>query len=216
MSPRTGPIFELVVQDLVSADGETGRTAPLSVPPGVSSLRLTADGPRLAARDDFEPDADPFAALVEPVRERNRQPALLFVPPGDGGALVNGLACPAVALLSPLDQVQLGDFVLHVAVFTRPAIGPVPAEFVGKKSCPICRTRFAAGQHVYLCSNCGSTALHIVEPAGNGNQAAAPDDGSAMLESEVLDCVRLVSTCPSCLAPVVLSEGYSHYPTLEL
>jgi hypothetical protein len=211
MSQQAGQSFEFVVQSLASSGGGPDRKAlSLPVPPGVSSLRLTPGGPRLAARDGFEPELDPSAAVVEAVQGRGRQPALLFAPPTDGGALVNGVPCPPLALLSAADQVQLGDFVFHLAVFSRPQVGPVPAEFVGRKSCPICRLRFTQGQRVYLCSNCGSTALHIAGPVGEAAGTEPADDGSAEL-----DCVRLCSECPSCSAPISLAEGYTHYPDLE-
>jgi hypothetical protein len=221
---RSGQTFELIFESLTDLGTDRQgrkRSKPLSlwVPPGVSSLRLTSDGPCLGAReaDDehaaFEPPdaafggsfdgaSDGWAALIEPVHGRSRQPAMLFTPPDDC-ALLNGVPCPPVALLSAADQVQLGDYVVHVALFNRPALGPVPAELVGQ-SCPICRRRFAEGSYVYVCHQCHATALHDIPP------------GKAASESEdLLDCVRMCSECPACNAPIMLDEGYAHYPDLE-
>jgi hypothetical protein len=135
------------------------------------------------------------AVLVEQVTQR-RQPRLLLVRVGASRAAINGLPAPQFILLKERDSLRLDeDFLLHVTVYNRPAIGPAPAEWIGKE-CPVCRVPFTASSRCYICA-CG-TVMHCDD---NGKE-----DG--------LQCaqLRVRSGCPACQRPVVLEPGYSYLP----
>jgi hypothetical protein len=141
--------------------------------------------------------ADPHDAAVFEAVAVGHQPYLLMLSPGGQRLRVNGQRAPRVALLSVRDQVQLPDGgVLHVTRYTQPAIGRPGAEHVGKE-CPVCRDRFAPETIVYVCPSCGS---------------AAHCEGDEKPAEERLECIRLSSECPTCGAPVVMTQGYTYLP----
>ena len=190
MSDMGHPFF-LIVDDL----GDAGPEGPqrVGVPPGVSYLYANAAGrPRLLAE---APAKGEPACAVEAVT--GRQPQLLLLSPPGARVRVNGQPAPRVALLSIKEQVQLGSGpALHVTAYHAARVRPTPDDRLGQE-CPVCRAPLAATT-VYVCPDC-RTALHC----------EAEDKGPDRLE-----CARLTSECPTCLAPVVMQEGWAYLPEL--
>jgi hypothetical protein len=142
---------------------------------------------------------DPADAAVLEAVTVGRQPFLLMLSAGLQRPRVNGQRAPCVSLLSVRDQVQLPDGRLfHVTRYTQPAIGRPGSDHLGKE-CPVCRTRFGTETTVYLCPACG-TAAHC--------------EGEEKPADQRLECIRLSSECPTCGAPVVMTQGYTYLPEL--
>jgi len=126
----------------------------------------------------------------------NRRPTLLLVRRSGDSVQVNGLPAPRVSLLKEKDTLRLdGNFLLHVTVYNRPAIGPVKAEWIDRE-CPVCRVPFKPSSRCYVCA-CGAV-LHC-EDGGN-------DDDLPCAE------VSARSGCPVCQRPVIIQPGYSYLP----
>jgi hypothetical protein len=174
-----------------------GHEAPalpaLEVPPGPAWLWPCAGGPPRIALS--RPGGMEQAVLLEQVALR-RQPRLLLVRMGGSKIYVNGLPAPRFSLLKERDSLRLdADFLLHVAVYNRPTIGPAAAECIGKE-CPVCRVPFTAACRCFVCA-CGAV-LHC------------EDSGI----DDCLQCahLRARSGCPACQRPIVLEPGYSYLP----
>ena len=167
--------------------------AILELPEAPAYLHLPADAA------PFMTSAPPVSSdrclILEPIHQPKRQPRVLLLSPEPGRVLLNDRRAGRVALLAERDQFRVGASPLfHVTLFTRPRIGPPPAELVGME-CAICRVPFSPQTTCYRCS-CGA-ALH--------SEGVEPDD-------TLLQCVRVVGECPRCALPIVLTEGYSWFP----
>jgi hypothetical protein len=185
--------FQLIV-DRLQPPPSAKRPEPIEVPPGVWHLGADADGrPCLLAGTPADPDAAPVLEAVGAGRSQR----LMLLNPAGPRPRVNGQPPPRVALLNVKDQLQLGDWVLHVTMVNRPQVGTPPAEVIGKE-CPVCRFPIAADTTVYVCHGCG-TPLHC-----EGEEKGA----------DRLECVHLGSECPVCNAPIVMKAGYVYLPEL--
>ena len=140
-----------------SGNGEAGRqrlpwievpssgTAYLATEPGKPPEVLTTP-----------PASKALASVLETIPYERQ--AYLMALPGDG-VRRNGLAMPPVAILRVGDQLRVdGEWVLHVSRFTRPHVGPPPAEFLGKP-CSYCRIEFAPATITYFGPH-GGTPFH--------------------------------------------------------
>jgi hypothetical protein len=188
--------FRLVI-DSLPFSGQAPATAAepdlpvLSVPAGVSYLTVApGEAPRL---EDSPPSSGGLA--LEAVGSRG-QDHLLIVSPADHPGRCNGQPLPRLALLAVKDQLQLGDFLLHVTLFHRPRLGPPPADFVGRE-CPVCRLAITPQTRIFICPHC-DTPLHC--------------EGEDRPKDERLECVYLGSECPTCHRALVLQEGYAYFP----
>ena len=129
----------------------------------------------------------------------NSDSHLLMVCPGRKRPIVNGIPAPPIALLNVKDDVLFPnafEFRAHVTLYTRPRVGPVPDNRVGRK-CPLCRSILLKDTITYTCYRCGQ-AIHY--------------KGSGQGESDVLDCADICESCPVCRAPIYLDDGFVYLP----
>lgn len=112
----------------------------------------------------------------------------------------NGFPMPPVAILHVGDALRVeGGWVLHVSRFTRPHVGPPPAQCIGKP-CSYCRLELVPTTITYVCPDCGA-AFHCESEATASNRELGP-----------LECARLMSSCHHCYHPIVLEERYEYVP----
>lgn len=192
MSASSWHQFHLIVG--VGSTAVPGPIEKIEVPEGVSFLV-----PGSGARPRLGPErTEDGSFVIEPVYVEHQPQLILLSPPGKRPRL-NGHVAPRAALVRERDTLQIDDeFVLHVATYYRPRIGPPPAEWIGK-DCPICRTTFIEGTRVYVCP-CGQP-LHLETEAHRRT------------DHNPLVCATTTTECPSCLRPIVLKECYSYYPS---
>jgi hypothetical protein len=179
---------------LIETSGPAGgRSRRLEVPSeGPSSLTFT-DPPRILPGVPAGPDR----AVLEAVRHEGRTYLAMVLPP-DHSVRINSAPAPRVATLQVGDRVRLGAGpLLHLALYNRPAIGPPGPEMQGKV-CPVCRLPLSGDTTVYTCAGCGA-GLHCEGPERD--------------DQDRLECVRICSACPTCTAPINLTEGYLHDPS---
>ncbi len=183
-------------QDTGADNTESAATRPdvLVVPPGdVCFLTSSADEDRRPLLTLEAPEGP--AVLLEPLIFDGRPVLAAVRPPGDESR-VNATFMPRPAVLSAGDRLQLPHGpVLRVRMFSRPEIGPPPAELVGKL-CGYCRTPIIKKTTIFVCHNCG-IGLHC-EDTGPPEKR--------------LRCAQLSSVCPRCTHPVLLKEGYITSP----
>jgi hypothetical protein len=138
----------------------------------------------------------PGDVLVEPVLNQRQQLKLLMRFPEAAFPVVNGEPAPRLFVLGPADFVQWGQGPgFHVALFSRPQIGPPPAAVLGKP-CAVCRVPFVADSICTTCL-CGAV-LHCEQDRQEG-----------------LQCAQLRPDCPVCRRPLMLTEGYVNPPCDE-
>jgi len=184
--------------DQCSGNGEAGRprlpwievpssaTAYLATEPGKPPEVLTTPPPTKA-----------LASVLETISYERQ--AHLVALPGDG-VRRNGLPMPPVAILRVGDALRVdGEWVLHVSRFTRPHVGPPPAEFLGKP-CSYCRIEFAPATITYVCPHCGAP-FHCESEATASNKELGP-----------LECARLMSECHHCRQPIAIEPRYEYVP----
>ncbi len=124
---------------------------------------------------------------------------LLLLCPGKQHIWVNGQLAPSLVLLKEKDEVSFNmysGYIMHVACFNEPYVGPPPEEEVGVK-CKLCTAEFDSSTRVYLCPFCRKP-LHL--------------EGEETPESERLQCAELSSTCPTCQKPILKEKGYRFLP----
>ncbi|MDP6446771.1 MAG: hypothetical protein QGG36_09655 [Pirellulaceae bacterium] len=176
--------------------GECGEEADyLSVPSGVSYLiGPNGERPRVANSAGRNKRR---AVLLEPLVDA-RPPAMVVIAGDLADVRVNGLRIPSWGMVHEKDQLQIGDYVLHVTLFNRTSIGPVHERHVGKE-CPVCRVHFESNTRVFSCPTC-SGPLHL--------------QGEETPEKDRLECALAVTDCPACQTRIEMTDGFSYEPEL--
>ena len=170
---------------LVESDGIPPE--PVPVPAGLSRLVPAAgDEPARCAPARAGGSRAAASCLVEPI-DLGTGPALLVLAPDENRFRVNGHRLARVATVEESDTIQLGDGQSFlVAIHTQCEIGLAPEER-RDETCAVCRQPL--GEHlVYLCAKC---------------QVPVHSDADTGGRDDRLDCLALLSECPSCRAPLI-------------
>lgn len=172
--------------------------APLVLAPGINALRLGPDGqPHLMAANSASPhEKGARTALIEPIAAHAHGPAprALFLNNASHRVMLNGVRSPRLAILGKGDEFHFDDScAFTVAIYYRPAWGPVPAHAAGA-ACPVCTIPLQAGERSLACP-CGAL-FHAAE------------DESA---TGALACARMASVCSRCEQPLRLEPGYDDF-----
>jgi hypothetical protein len=129
----------------------------------------------------------------------NSDSHLLMVCPGRKRPIINGIPAPPIALLNVKDDILFPnavEFMAHVTLYTRPRLGPVPENRIGRK-CPLCRSTLLKNTLTYTCYRCGQ----VVHYKRNGHA-----------DADTLDCANISDRCPVCRAQIYLNDGFVYLP----
>ena len=189
---------------------------PFSPASGAASgAYVSAAGEGSGARLHLSREPRDGAVYIEPARLSRdaRDPVLVLAAPGVR-ARINGIVAPAVSVLREGDILSIAArgalASARVETEVRPYVGPPRAGDAGR-NCSLCLAPIAASAPdessasgtaatdpdpttapalIFECPFCETVVLHV----------------HAVIDGEILECARLTGSCPSCGAPVHISD----------
>lgn len=135
-------------------------------------------------------------------------PVLVLTAPPSHKVFVNGAEIGSTHALEVGDVVSCdgAEVRLHVSLRHRPHVGAPREEHIGRE-CAVCLTPVEADtaerpSRVLVCASC-EAVMH--------DEARLTDDAA---DGDVLECARVVTSCPVCNSKLVRTEGFSYVPEL--